>query len=124
MKGYLLDTSICIFLFRNKYDIGKRLNELDVNECYISEVTVAELKYGIENSKQREIESQKLDRFLKRINIVPFCESIDLYAKEKARLRKEGFLIDDFDLLIGCAALSRDLIMVTDYYWCDKIAQI
>ena len=114
MKGYLLDTSICIFLFRNKYDIGKRLNELDVNECYISEVTVAELKYGIENSKQREIESQKLDRFLKRINIVPFCESIDLYAKEKARLRKEGFLIDDFDLLIGCAALSRDLIMVTD----------
>ena len=63
MKGYLLDTSICIFLFRNKYDIGKRLNELDVNECYISEVTVAELKYGIENSKQREIESQKLDRF-------------------------------------------------------------
>lgn len=114
MKGYLLDTSICIFLFRNKYDIGKRLNELDVNECYISEVTVAELKYGVENSKQREIESQKLDRFLKRINIVPFCESIDLYAKEKARLRKEGFLIDDFDLLIGCAALSRDLIMVTD----------
>ena len=94
MKGYLLDTSICIFLFRNKYDIGKRLNELDVNECYISEVTVAELKYGIENSKQREIESQKLDRFLKRINIVPFCESIYMRKKKLVCEKK------DFSLMI------------------------
>ena len=53
-------------------------------------------------------------RLLMKYVQVGICDSIDRYAKEKSRLRKEGSLIDDFDLLIGCAALSRDLIMVTD----------
>lgn len=114
MKGYLLDTCICIFLFRDRYNVKALLDKIDPEDCYISEITVAELKYGIECGGQWERESQKLAKFLRKINIVPFCDSVDLYAKEKARLRKEGFLIDDFDLLIGCAALSRNLILVTD----------
>ena len=114
MKGYLLDTCICVFLFRDRYNVKSRLDNIDPEDCFISEITVAELKYGIECGGQWERESQKLDEFLRKINIVPFCDSVDLYAKEKARLRKEGILIDDFDLLIGCAALSRDLILVTD----------
>jgi tRNA(fMet)-specific endonuclease VapC len=36
-----------------------------------------------------------------------------LYAKEKARLRKEGNIIDDFDILIGCSAIANDLVLVT-----------
>lgn len=35
-------------------------------------------------------------------------------AKEKARLRSLGTMISDFDLLIGCTALEKDLIMVTE----------
>lgn len=114
MKKYLLDTCICVFLFRDKYGVRERLNGLRREDCYISEVTVAELKYGIENSGRWKQEHEKLDKFLSMINIVPFCDSIDRYAKEKSRLRKEGSLIDDFDLLIGCAALARDLVLVTD----------
>jgi tRNA(fMet)-specific endonuclease VapC len=37
-----------------------------------------------------------------------------LYAKEKARLRKAGTPIDDFDLLIGATAVTHKLIMVTN----------
>jgi tRNA(fMet)-specific endonuclease VapC len=37
-----------------------------------------------------------------------------LYAKQKARLRKTGNMIDDFDLLIGCSALKNGLILVTN----------
>ena len=53
-------------------------------------------------------------RLLMKYVQVGICDSIDRYAKEKSRLRKEGSLIDDFDLLIGCAALARDLVLVTD----------
>jgi tRNA(fMet)-specific endonuclease VapC len=37
-----------------------------------------------------------------------------LYAKEKARLRKAGTPIDDFDLLIGVTSVAHNMIMVTN----------
>lgn len=46
MKGYLLDTDIVVFLFRNKKGIAKRLASIAPENVYISEVTVAELEYG------------------------------------------------------------------------------
>jgi tRNA(fMet)-specific endonuclease VapC len=33
---------------------------------------------------------------------------------EKARLRKSGKPVDDFDLLIGSTAIANDLILVTN----------
>lgn len=46
MKGYLLDTSICVFLLRGNRRIENRLNEIDENECYITDAVVAELLFG------------------------------------------------------------------------------
>ena len=46
VKGYLLDTSICVFLLRGKRSVEERLNEIDENECYITDVVVAELLFG------------------------------------------------------------------------------
>ena len=40
--------------------------------------------------------------------------TLDLYAKEKSRLRKAGATIDDFDLLIGVTAVTHNLILVTN----------
>jgi tRNA(fMet)-specific endonuclease VapC len=48
------------------------------------------------------------------VNIVPIFHSLDLYAKEKTRLRKADTPIDDFDLLIGVTSLTHNLIMVTN----------
>lgn len=45
MKKYLLDTNICVFLFRDKYDVAQKLDEIGIDNCYISSVTVAELEY-------------------------------------------------------------------------------
>lgn len=36
------------------------------------------------------------------------------FAEEKAKLRKQGTMIDDFDLLIGATALKHDMVLVTD----------
>ena len=48
MKKYLLDTNICIFLLRGKYNVNKKIDTVGLDNCYISEITVAELKYGAE----------------------------------------------------------------------------
>jgi tRNA(fMet)-specific endonuclease VapC len=55
-----------------------------------------------------------IDDFAENITIIPIFDCIDFYAKEKARLKKSGNLVDDFDLLIGCSAVSNNLILVTD----------
>lgn len=55
-----------------------------------------------------------IERFAEKVNIVPFSETIDFYAKEKNRLNKQGTPIEDFDLLIASAAYCRELRLITD----------
>ncbi len=90
------------------------MEEVKIENCFISEITLAELKFGVENSKNPEKNQKAIDKFLTGIQILPIFEAIDYYAKEKARLRKLGKMVDDFDLLIGCTAVAFDLTMVTN----------
>ena len=55
-----------------------------------------------------------LDNFLTGVQILPIFHSLDLYAKEKARLQKAGTPVDDFDLLIGVTSIMHKLTMVTN----------
>ena len=114
MKQYLLDTCICVFLFRQKFEIAEKLVGIGASQCFVSEVTIAELKYGAYKSKRLKENLDLIDRFISKINIVPFAESVDFFAQEKNRLRSLGTPVEDFDLLIASAAGSRNLILVTD----------
>ena len=117
MKQYLLDTNICIFLLRGQYDIDKKLDEVGLESCHISEITEAELKYGAELGRKKGIRqrTEQLGKFLSSIEILPISDAINLYASEKARLRLAGTPADDdFDLLIGCTAIVNNMIMVTE----------
>lgn len=114
MKKYLIDTNTCIYYIKGKFDLKKKFEEADPDNCYISEITLAELKFGVENSDKKENNQKALDDFLSGVKIVPIFHSLDLYAKEKARLRKAGTLIDDFDLLIGVTSITHNLTMVTN----------
>jgi predicted nucleic acid-binding protein len=46
MKGYLLDTSVCVALFRGNRSVSKKLNEVGKDCCYVNDVVVAELIVG------------------------------------------------------------------------------
>lgn len=114
MPKYLLDTNICVFIMRGKYNLDINLRKVGVENCFISEITVAELKYGAECS-QSPVETHRIvDNFCSNVGVVPIRFCIDEYAKQKSNLRKKGLLIDDFDLLIACGAISKDFILVSD----------
>ncbi len=114
MKKYLLDTNICIFYFKGKYELNKRLNQVGIKNCCISEITFAELLYGAECSENVNKNIQMIHDFAKTISIVPIFNALNIYAREKVLLRKAGRMIDDFDLLIGATAIANDMILVTD----------
>ncbi|MCB0560479.1 MAG: PIN domain-containing protein, partial [Phaeodactylibacter sp.] len=92
----------------------EKLDAVGIENCFISEITLAELKYGAFFSQQPEKHITEVEGLLKEIAVIPITSSIDLYAEEKARLRKAGTLIDDFDLLIGCTAIANGLTLVTN----------
>ena len=110
---YLLDTNICIYLFKGKYNIDKKIEEIGLQNCAISEITYAELIYGAVKSEYPKKNLAVIENFTNQIVILPIFNAIRIFAKEKARLRKEGRIISDFDLLIGATAISNDMIMAT-----------
>lgn len=115
--AYLLDTNICIFYLRGKYNIDQLIDKVGWNNCYISEITELELKMGAELAKRKRglDRSEQLMRFLDDINVLPINSAIDIAAEEKVRLRLEGTPCDDnFDLLIACTAIANGMICVTD----------
>ncbi len=112
---YLIDTSICVFFLRGKLNLDAHFKEKGKENCFISEITVAELRYGAENSENPVKAHKAVDAFLSSLSIIPIYGSIMRYAKEKVRLRKIGKPSDDdFDLLIGATAIENKLTMVTD----------
>jgi len=94
--------------------VNDRIKKVGFHNCCISEITLSELKYGAECSEKVIENNKMLDDFANEITILPIYNSLSLYAKEKARLRKAGNLIDDFDLLIGVTSVANNLILVTD----------
>lgn len=113
MKGYLLDTSICIFLLRGNHVIEEKLNEIDEDCCYISDAVVADLVIGAYYSERVEENLQQVEEFVADMKVISFEESVHTFAQERARLWKAGKKIDDFDLLIGSAAKAKGLTVVT-----------
>lgn len=111
---YLLDTDICIFFLKNKFKIKEKIIDVGIANCFISEITIAELKYGAEKSNNFEKHSEEVDKIESLFVVIPIYENFDLFAKEKVRLQKLGELIPDFDLLIGITAITNQFTLVTN----------
>lgn len=111
---YLLDTNICIYFLKGRFNLVEKFEQIGFENLYISEITLAELKFGAEKSefptKNREI----INEFSNRIKLIPIFKAIDIFAKEKARLRKTGRVVDDFDLLIGSSAIVNNMVLITN----------
>ena len=114
MNQYLIDTNICIFFLKGRYNLSSKFTSVGPGNCFISEITLAELKFGAENSNNPTKNRTVVSDFVSGINVVPIFPALDFYAREKVRLRKAGVPIDEFDLLIGSTAVMLDLTMVTN----------
>ncbi len=99
---------------KGRFELNKKFKTHTINQLFISEITLAELKFGIEKSDKPRKNTIALNNFLEGVQVLPIFFSLDLYAKEKARLQKAGVGIDYFDLLIGVTSVAHNLIMVTN----------
>jgi tRNA(fMet)-specific endonuclease VapC len=97
------------------FHLRGKLNLEGRKHCYISEITLFELRFGAENSSNPQKHHEAVTNLVKELTIIPVMTCIDIYIKEKVRLRKTGKPInDEFDLLIGATAIIHNMILVTD----------
>lgn len=96
----LLDTSVIIeMLRRKKFEIGS-----------ISILTLIEILRGIKAEKRRRVK----ELLEKSFNIIPLDnEVIEVYCTLYRKLREDGKILPDVDLLIAATAISRDLLLKT-----------
>jgi tRNA(fMet)-specific endonuclease VapC len=75
---------------------------------------LAELRYGADCSAQPDANHQAIDDFVSGVDVLDVDADIArAFGKIKAQLRRQGNLIEDFDLLLAATALTNNLTLVT-----------
>jgi tRNA(fMet)-specific endonuclease VapC len=112
---YFLDTNICIYYLRGLYkSIGYQFETIPRHEIKIPIIVKAELLYGIEKSKLREMNRTIYMKFIDAFELVNIDDtSLDQYAKIRLNLEKCGFIIGSNDLFIASIVLAHNGILVT-----------
>lgn len=113
---YLLDTNICIFAINQKPEYVTQAIQKNLRTgIYISALTIAELEFGVENSREIERNRIALLKFVSIFNILNFDDADAIaYGKLKSELRRKGQLIGPIDMLLSAQAISKALIFVTN----------
>jgi tRNA(fMet)-specific endonuclease VapC len=96
------------------YNLKEKFKQYPAESLFISEITLAELYFGIACSLNKEKNTEKLNNFLTGVQLLPISQTLVVFANEKARLKATGNIIEDFDLLIGAAALYYNFTVVTN----------
>jgi len=113
---YLLDTNICIYAIKQKHEkLLDLLREKSGEGLFISSLTVAELEFGVQNSRQVDRNRIALIKFLSYFNILNFDGSDAIeYGKIKTELRKKGQIIGQIDLLLAAQTVNREMTLITN----------
>jgi tRNA(fMet)-specific endonuclease VapC len=118
MSRFLLDTNICVHILNGDFDLVEKIQRIGLTNCFISELTVAELLYGVAGSApdRQTRNRQNLDKFLSlfpRARRLSISDALEIYAEQKVHLKRMGRLQGEFDMLIGCTALAHVLTLAT-----------
>ena len=81
----------------------------------MSVVSLAEIYEGLARSRNPDVDAEALRLFLEAVEVVPLDDAAcQVFGEERARLRDEGNLIGDMDILIGATAISNNLTLLTN----------
>ena len=113
---YMLDTNICIYVLKKRPKaILDRFDKVRRDQIYISIVTYAELKFGVEKSLSKKMNQEILKEFIARLQIKLWDEeAANHYAKIRYHLERQGTPIGNMDLMIASHARSCGYKLVTN----------
>ncbi len=112
---YLLDTDTLIYFLKGNEAVVRNFQaNMDIPKA-ISVITYGELAYGCRKSQRATANLAKVHRLAEIYPVIDVTRSVmDSFGDIKAQLSASGNTVDDFDLLIGCTALTLNYTVVTN----------
>ena len=112
---YMVETDWAIYWLRGRKPIMESIRKLHEQGLGLSIISLAELYTGMFRSDNISIAKEGLEDFLSFVTILNVDEDIcQIFGEENARLRKEGQIIEDFDLMIASTCLYHNLKLLTN----------
>jgi tRNA(fMet)-specific endonuclease VapC len=123
---YMLDTNICSYIIKHRpLEVRAKFKTLQMNDCAMSCITYAELKYWVARNKRLHVKSQNqgvprineqvINHFISHLDVIEFDpHAADVYAEIRDEIESKGLMVGNADLLIGAHAISLDRVLVTN----------
>ena len=110
-----MDTDWVIDYLHKADRTARRLEELLQDGVGLSVISLAEVYDGLARSRNPDADTEALRLFLEAVEVVPLDDvACRIFGEQRARLREEGNLIGDMDILIGATAISKNLTVLTN----------
>lgn len=111
---YMLDTDTCSYVLKNPSDKVGQAFEANNGNIAISEIVLAELRYGAENHISKTAQLHRaINAFADRLEVIPWAASV-AFGQLRAHLKRAGTPIGIQDTLIAAHALQLDFTLVTN----------
>ena len=112
---FLLDTNTIVYILKGHPVAEKNLRRYYHDPIKLCIITLLELYYRAYKSHKVTSNLAKIRTLENTFEILPLGqEMVEIFGQQKSRLEKVGTPLDDFDLILGCCALSHNLILVTN----------
>lgn len=100
-------------MFRNEGNVRDNLLKFGTQNCFISEITIAELYFGLAKADNKKRKLNDIHEVQKLFRVLPAFTSYREYGEIRHSLEHTGLRVDQFDLLIGATALHHKMTLVT-----------
>lgn len=111
----MLDTNIVIYVLKRRPIQVLDIFNQNTNRMAISSITLSELIYGAEKSRNISKNLEAIEDFISHIEVLSYDQKTSqTYGQIKAKLEKNGEIIGENDIHIAAHAISQGLILVTN----------
>jgi tRNA(fMet)-specific endonuclease VapC len=123
---YMLDTNICSYIIKHRpQEVYEKFKAIAIEDCVISSITLAELRYWVARNKllhkrsknlgQPNVNELVIDQFVSHLGVEDFGSlAADAYGELRADLEARGVMIGSEDLMIGAHAISLKYTLITN----------
>ena len=111
----VLDSDTIIFFLKGRDEIVSRMGRANPDDLATTRINHSELLFGAYHSQRVEENLKKFKTLFADLIIYEYDEKAsELFAQQKADLKRKGSMIADMDLMIASICLANEAHLVTN----------